>query len=125
MKEKIFIKIVKLGMMWMNGGMFMTRKIAVVTGASSGLGREFVKLLSEKTAIEELWVLARTRSKLEALAAEFSKEIRVFAMDLSDSAEILRFAAVLEKEKPEILYLINNAGFAKFCSYQDCLSKNL
>ena len=97
----------------------MPKKIAVVTGASSGLGREFVKLLSEKTSIEEIWVLARTRSKLEALAAEFPKEIRVFAMDLSDSAEILRFAAVLEEEKPEILYLINNAGFAKFCSYQD------
>jgi short-subunit dehydrogenase len=49
------------------------KRIAVVTGASSGLGREYVKLLDERLAahpeekLDEIWVIARRRDRLEAL----------------------------------------------------------
>ncbi|WP_302481648.1 SDR family NAD(P)-dependent oxidoreductase [uncultured Dialister sp.] len=44
-------------------------RTAVVTGASSGLGREFVKQLSEEGKLDEIWVIARRREKLEELAS--------------------------------------------------------
>ena len=59
-------------------------RTAVVTGASSGLGREFVKQLSEEGKLDEIWVIARRREKLEELASFV--------------------------EKPDIRLLINNAG---------------
>ena len=47
-------------------------KIAVVTGASSGLGEEFVRVISEKyDEVEEIWVIARRTDRLEALKTRF------------------------------------------------------
>ena len=49
------------------------KRIAVVTGASSGLGREYVKLMDErltthpKEKLDEIWVIARRKDRLEAL----------------------------------------------------------
>ena len=46
-------------------------KIAVVTGASSGLGKEYVRVIAQQAAeIEEIWVIARRRERLEALGEE-------------------------------------------------------
>ena len=45
-------------------------KIALVTGASSGLGREFVRQIAEQGKVEEIWAIARRRDRLETLAAE-------------------------------------------------------
>ena len=43
-------------------------KIALVTGASSGLGREFVRQIAEQGKVEEIWAIARRRDRLEAAA---------------------------------------------------------
>ena len=40
-------------------------KIALVTGASSGLGREFVRQIAEQGKVEEIWAIARRRDRLE------------------------------------------------------------
>ena len=95
------------------------KNIAIVTGASSGLGKEFVRLLRIDENVQEIWCIARNQEKLAHLKQEFGDKIRTFSMDLSDKAEILDFAPVLERERPEIRYLVNNAGYAKFCSYAD------
>ena len=39
-------------------------KIALVTGASSGLGREFVRQIAEQGKVEEIWAIARRRDRL-------------------------------------------------------------
>ena len=44
--------------------------IAVVTGASSGMGKEFVLQLSEYVKVDEIWVIARSENKLEELQCE-------------------------------------------------------
>lgn len=97
----------------------MKHNIAIITGASSGLGKEFVRLLYSKKKIDTIWAIARNGNKLEKLKEEFDDKIKIFSLDLSDIKEIITFKDVLKEEKPNIRYLINSAGFGKFCSYKD------
>lgn len=95
------------------------KNIAVVTGASSGLGKEFVKLLVKDNDVEEIWAIARNKNKLEQLIKNYGSKIKIFSIDLSNTKSIIDFSKILEANISNILYLINNAGFAKFCSYDD------
>ena len=95
------------------------KNTAIVTGASSGLGREFVKLLINDKNLDEIFVLARSQDKLKELRSEYGDKIKPYSIDLSDINNIKIFGNFLEKEDVNIKILINNAGFAKFCSYDD------
>ena len=90
-------------------------KIAIVTGASSGMGREFVLQLSQYVQVDEIWAIARREDALKALKA--AVPVRPVPLDLCDSASFTRFAALLEREKPEVKLLVNAAGFGKFGAY--------
>ena len=87
-------------------------KIAIVTGASSGMGREFVMQLSQYVQVDEIWAIARREDALKALKA--AVPVRPVPLDLCDSQSFTRFAALLEAEKPEVKLLVNAAGFGKF-----------
>ena len=95
------------------------KNIAIITGASSGLGKEFVKLISDNKEFDEIWVLARREEKLQNLVSEYGEKIKPYIIDLSDYEKIKVFGEYLKKQNPNIKLLINNAGFAKFCSYDD------
>lgn len=95
------------------------KKIAIITGASSGLGREFVKLIKDKNEIEEIWAIARHQDKLDKLCRQMGTKVKPISMDLSNRTRIEQFGAMLSEQHVEIRYLINNAGYAKFCSYND------
>lgn len=88
-------------------------KIAVVTGASSGIGREFVYAI-DKEAIDEIWVIARRKDRLEELKDKCSHPVRPIALDLSRDESIGEYRKLLEMEKPEIHLLVNAAGFGVF-----------
>lgn len=94
-------------------------KIAVITGASSGLGIEFLRAaVTLCPEIDTYWLIARREDRLEALKPQFpEKNLRPIALDLTDSAALKQFNALLEREKPEISLLINNAGFGKLCDF--------
>ena len=62
-----------------------TKKIAIVTGASSGLGREFVKQISKSRALDEIWVIARRKDRLEEVR-KLSKAALVAGVTLSLAA---------------------------------------
>lgn len=96
-----------------------SKEIAIVTGASGGLGREFVKLLIQKPELQEIWAIARDGDKLGQLKSELGDKIRTFLVDLADIEQIKKFGRLVEGEAPVIRYLVNNAGYAKFCSYED------
>ena len=92
-------------------------KIAVVTGASSGMGREFVLQLTQYVEVEQIWVIARRAEALESLAKEISVPLQVLALDLCREDSYQVYARKLEEEKPDVKLLVNAAGFGKFGAY--------
>lgn len=89
-------------------------KIAIITGASSGMGREFVRQLTEKDSFDEVWVIARRRERLEELQSEIPYKVRAIALDLTLSEAFDEYKALLEAEKPEVKVLVNASGYGKF-----------
>ncbi len=94
-------------------------KIAVITGASSGMGREFVKQLEKTDHFDEIWVIARRRERLLSLAEEVETPIRAIALDLSSAECLDTYKTMLEAEKPEVSVLINGSGFGRFGAFAD------
>ena len=90
----------------------MKKKIAIVTGASGGIGSEFTRLMCLEQ-VDEVWVVARNVAKLEGLKASFGEKVRVMPADLTQVSEIEKIEEVLKEEVPELVYLINNAGMLK------------
>ena len=92
-------------------------KIAIVTGASSGMGKEFALKLDE-LGLEEIWIVALDQSGLDETAAQMKTPCKTFAVDLTkDGIDILRER--LEAEKPNIRWLVNASGFGKFGRYDE------
>ena len=94
-------------------------KIAVVTGASSGIGREFVYAVDKKYSFDEIWVIARRAERLEELKGKCRNTIRPVALDLAADADLNAYAELLEKEKPEIALLVNAAGCGVFGPFEE------
>jgi short-subunit dehydrogenase len=88
--------------------------IAVVTGASSGMGREFVLQLSQYITPDEIWVIARREEALLKLKQEVSIPLRILTLDLCKEESFAAYSTLLEQEKPNIQLLVNAAGFGKF-----------
>ena len=89
-------------------------KIAIVTGASSGMGREFVLQLNQYVTVDEIWVIARREKALKELQKETSVPLRPVCLDLCADESFAAFSALLEKEQPDVKLLVNAAGFGKF-----------
>lgn len=100
------------------------KKIAIVTGASSGMGREFVRQIAEKESVEEIWAVARRKERLEALKKEFPK-VRPVAMDLLKPESRTAFKKMLASEKPEVRILVNASGFGKYGTYKDLTDEEI
>ena len=89
--------------------------VAIVTGASSGMGREFVLQLTQYVQVDEIWAIARREDALKALKA--SVPVRPVVLDLCENASFEAYAKLLEAEKPNVKLLVNAAGFGKFGAF--------
>ena len=101
-------------------------KIAVITGASSGMGRELTIQISKKESFDQIWVIARREGALLSLKDEVGENIRPVVLDLTKQESFDEYKALLRQEKPEVAFLANVAGFGKFGRFdqiplQDCL----
>lgn len=93
-------------------------KIAIVTGASSGLGRDFVRQISVKEPdLNEIWVIARREERLQELSGQVNTKLRVLPADLTQDESIEMLKNLLEAEHPEVAILVNAAGFGKIGDY--------
>ena len=87
-------------------------KIVIVTGASSGIGEEFVKQLDQTFhRIDEIWMIARNKEKMEEIAGQLQNKTRILPLDLQSKEDISLLEDILKVEKPGICMLVNCAGF--------------
>ena len=94
-------------------------KIAVITGASSGMGREFVYAFDKEEKFDELWVIARREDRLAELQGRCRARVSPIALDLGKRESFGEYKALLESEKPEIAVLVNAAGFGLFGVFEE------
>ena len=89
-------------------------KIAIVTGASSGMGKEFVRQIERfYRELDEIWVIARSEKKLEEIKKSHKTYIRIFAGDMEEDLVYKQVKNRLENQNPDIRMLVNAAGFGK------------
>ena len=90
----------------------MDKKIALVTGASSGIGRDMARELAQKGY--NLILVARDKQRLEELKNEFKVEVTIFEIDLSNPENCKQLYEQVKNKFGNIDILINNAGFGEF-----------
>lgn len=92
--------------------------IAVITGASSGMGREFLKKVDEYN-LDEIWAIALDIEGLEKVKSESKTNVRVFPFDLTVEDSFIKYKNALEELKPNVVYLFNCSGYGKFGRYDE------
>ena len=93
--------------------------IAIITGASSGLGVEFFKEM-QKEPLDEVWVIARREQALIDVCKQYgSLKYRVIPADLTLDESIEKISNLLENENPNVRFLFNNAGFGVWGNFVD------
>jgi short-subunit dehydrogenase len=96
------------------------KKIAIVTGASSGLGMEFARQIEESSFLDEVWLIARRAAPMKELAERFQKSKPVIlALDLTDRGDVSALVKKITDEKPDLQFLVNNAGYGKIGPFAD------
>lgn len=88
--------------------------IAVVTGATSGMGRECaIQLWEQFKGLDEIWAIGRRKERLEQLKDFIGIPVRTFDLDLTEEKDLERLKAALTQAGPQVKFLVNAAGFGK------------
>ena len=93
--------------------------VAIITGASGGIGGEFARQLDKLGIIDEFWFIARSEDKMARLAEELDTRVKIIGADLTTEEGINKVRGALEEEKPEVEFLINASGFGNFGAFDE------
>lgn len=94
-------------------------KIALITGASSGLGREFAVQAASQNQFDEIWVVARRADRLQELADSLPVPVRPIPLDLQNAESFRVLKMLLKDAGADVRLLVCAAGFGKFGSCLD------
>lgn len=98
--------------------------IAVITGASSGLGAEYTKAVyNTRLDLDEIWIIARRFDRLQALQQELGSTVIPVQLDLTDDGATEKYTALLKEKNATVKLLINNAGFGKLGNFDELSEK--
>lgn len=92
--------------------------LAIITGASSGIGKEFARQLKAK-GVDEFWLIARREEMMAELSEELGVTCKIIKADLATDEGIEIYRSVLESENPRVKYLINAAGFGVYGAFNE------
>lgn len=95
------------------------KKIAIITGASSGMGRDFVKMIEKYESFDEIWAIARRLDRLESLSDECGIPVKAISLDLTKEEAFEEYEALLKSEEPDVSLLVCCSGYGKFGRYDD------
>lgn len=88
------------------------KNIIVITGASSGIGREFARQMDRSFSnIDEFWLIARRREELSQLSKQLRHETRVLPMDITNKAALDFLEEIIIQQDAAVRMLINCAGY--------------
>lgn len=90
------------------------KRVAIITGATSGLGREYALLADIRLKkIDEIWLVARRADKLQETAVRMRHVVRCLSYDLSRTSSVIELTRLIQRKDIRVGYLINCAGIAK------------
>jgi short-subunit dehydrogenase len=97
---------------------------ALVTGASSGIGRAFAIELAHRSDVDEIWLVARRLDRLEETARTIKVPCRCISADLSSVRGIETVCEAVRTHQPQLLYVVNAAGFGRFGTWENVPSSD-
>ena len=88
--------------------------VAIITGATSGLGRKYVNAVMKQCPdVDEIWLLARRKERMTAIQSAYPQmKFHIIELDLAQEASYMQFAKILQQDHPQISAVIANAGVA-------------
>lgn len=95
----------------------MEKTVAIITGATGGIGKEFVHELN-KEALDEIWIIGRNKERLVEIKKQYGEKIVPICADLTKMQDLMSIQTLLTEEVV-VAYLINNAGIAHMMPSKD------
>ncbi len=90
------------------------KRVVIITGATSGLGREYAYLADIRLkGIDEIWLVARRADKLQETAVRMRHVVKCLSYDLTRTSSVMELTRLIQRKDIRIRYLINCAGTAK------------
>lgn len=94
-------------------------RIAVITGASSGMGKEFALRLDALDTYDELWLIARREERLIEIGNQTRAKVRALPLDLCQKEARDAYRDLLAEHNPEVAVLVNGSGFGRFGAFTE------
>ncbi|MCI1821293.1 MAG: SDR family NAD(P)-dependent oxidoreductase [Megasphaera sp.] len=94
-------------------------RIALITGASSGLGHEFVMQIDQLRIVDEIWGIARSEEALDSLEKQIQTPFRSIMLDLTQRSSLEILQHIFDEERPVVDIVVNAAGFGRIGFGQD------